>query len=91
MPDFNNKDQLQSWLATVVPNASLQITSLPLCPEIELYLLADDCQQGPYSCSQTDLIMRETPYWCFCWASGQAMAHFLLKDPCWVKNNSNSR
>jgi predicted nicotinamide N-methyase len=88
MFDFYGKDQLQSWLATVVPHASLQATSLPLCPDLQLYLLAEDCQQGPYSATQTELIMRETPYWCFCWASGQAMARFLLDDPSWVKNKS---
>lgn len=88
MPNFYNKNQLQNWLATIVPNASLQITSLPLCPELELYLLADDCQQGPYSSSQVEIILRETPYWCFCWASGQAMARFLLEDPSWVKDKS---
>ena len=60
MPDFYDKDQLQNWLATVVPNAPLQITSLPLCPELELYLLVEDCQQGPYSSSQTELIILET-------------------------------
>lgn len=88
MSDFYNKDQLQNWLATIVPNASLQITSLPLCPELELYLLAGDCQQAPYSSSQVELILRETPYWCFCWASGQAMARFLLEDPSWVKDKN---
>lgn len=51
MPDFFTKGQLQNWLAMIIPNASLQITSLPLCPELELYLLAEDCQQGPYSSS----------------------------------------
>jgi len=56
---------------------------LPLCPELELWLLAAD----------TDLerACRELaeaaapPFWAFCWGAGQALARYLLDHPGWVR------
>src|SRR5690349_14600661 len=53
--------------------------SLPLCPELRLWLLGDDVD---LSTRVSELFSIETaPYWAFCWGSGQALARFVLDHP----------
>lgn len=49
----------------------------PLCPEIELHLLSP---RADLETESADLA-HEPPYWAFCWASGQALARFVLDHP----------
>lgn len=59
--------------------AQLELRRPPLCPELELWLMSDavDLEAG---CA--DLTLGEAPpFWAFCWASGQALARFLLDHP----------
>ena len=49
----------------------------PLCPEIVLHLLSP---RADLETESADLAC-EPPYWAFCWASGQALARFVLDHP----------
>lgn len=53
--------------------------TLPLCPELSLWLLGDDVdlQQRVSEVFAIDT----APYWAFCWGSGQALARYLLDHP----------
>ena len=82
------KAELEGWLSTVVPGGTLSPVSLPLCPQIKLFLLDQSCPDGPYTPEVTEKIIRETPYWCFCWASGQAIAQFLHAETHWVRDKN---
>ncbi len=66
-------------LQRTLPAARLLATALPLCPEIELYLIDPANMQQAFSSDEIRLILQNTPYWCFCWASGQALAYYLLR------------
>jgi predicted nicotinamide N-methyase len=58
---------------------ALVLRRLPLCPEIQLWLLGDDFDLEA-ECREL-LEMESPPYWAFCWGSGQALARFLLDHP----------
>jgi len=61
----------------------LVLRRLPLCPEIQLWLLGDDLD---LEAECRDLHeMESPPYWAFCWGSGQAFARFLLDHPAEVR------
>ena len=63
-----------------LPDAQILETVLPLCPEIRLYLISPDNMKRRFSVIETRRIFDTTPYWAFCWASGQAMAYYLLRN-----------
>lgn len=71
-------------LSALLPGAHLESTVLPQCNEISLYLLNREYLQQELGDEQFQRLMNEPLYWVFCWASGQAMARFLLTDPEWV-------
>ncbi len=53
--------------------------TLPLCPELRLWLLGDDVDLHQ---RVSEVFAIETaPYWAFCWGSGQALARHLLDHP----------
>jgi predicted nicotinamide N-methyase len=55
-----------------------------LCPELELWLLDEgtDLEAGCAELAEGEA----PPFWAFCWASGQALARFLLDHPEWVRD-----
>jgi predicted nicotinamide N-methyase len=62
-----------------VLGSRLLVRTLPLCPELKLWLLGDDVdlnQRIPEL-----LQIERAPYWAFCWGSGQALARYLLDNP----------
>jgi predicted nicotinamide N-methyase len=62
-----------------VLGGALQLRSLPLCPELRLWLLHDGVD---LNVRVSELIEGATaPYWAFCWGSGQALARYLLDNP----------
>jgi predicted nicotinamide N-methyase len=72
MPDL-------ALLSMEVFGARLSRRRLPLCPELELWLLGDEVDLNR---RVSELFEAETaPYWAFCWASGQALARHLLDHP----------
>jgi predicted nicotinamide N-methyase len=65
-----------------VLGSALTVRSLPLCPELRLWLLHDDVDLGA---RVEDLLHGgPAPYWAFCWGAGQALARFLLDQPALV-------
>jgi predicted nicotinamide N-methyase len=59
-----------------VLGSALRVRSLPLCPELSLWLLHDGVDLN----ARADELLRggPAPYWAFCWGAGQAMARHLL-------------
>ena len=59
--------------------AQLALRRPPLCPELELWLMSDavDLEAGCAELANGEA----PPFWAFCWASGQALARFLLDHP----------
>jgi len=68
-------------LRLTVSRANIAVTRLPLCPVIQLYLLSADYPTGPLPSDEMLAIMDAPAYWSFCWASGQALARYILDHP----------
>lgn len=77
---------LQEHLQGIIPAARLEATALPDCPDIRLWLLNADYPQGSLDPQQVQRVMDNPLYWVFCWASGQVLADFILRNPHWVAN-----
>ena len=73
--------QLASRLRDYLPHGELSRQRLPLAPELELWLLDEGYPQHLLNGEQIQRIMNYPAYWCFCWASGQVMARYLLDHP----------
>jgi predicted nicotinamide N-methyase len=58
---------------------ALQPRSLPLCPQLRLWLLHDGVDLNARA--QELLQGGPAPYWAFCWGAGQALARHLLDHP----------
>jgi predicted nicotinamide N-methyase len=66
-----------------VLGSRLRPRSLPLCPELSLWLLGDDIDLNR---RVAELFAVDTaPYWAFCWGSGQALARHVLDHPALVR------
>jgi len=62
-----------------VLGSTLRPRSLPLCPELRMWLLGDEIDLNK---RVSELLSIDTaPYWAFCWGSGQALARYLLDHP----------
>ncbi|UFH48961.1 class I SAM-dependent methyltransferase [Pseudomonas sp. KNUC1026] len=70
-------------LAQLLGDASLARTELP-GTELALWLIDPEHMARPFSPEETRRILDEPPYWCFCWASGLALARWLAEAPHWV-------
>jgi predicted nicotinamide N-methyase len=66
-------------LSGLVLGASLQRRRLPLCPELELWLLGDEVDLNARV--KELFAIERAPYWAFCWGGGQALARYLLDRP----------
>lgn len=68
-------------LAERVPGARLTLQRLPGASGIHLWLI-DDIRADQRLDDEVVHALTETPpYWCFCWASGQVLADWLLAHP----------
>jgi predicted nicotinamide N-methyase len=69
-----------------VLGSALRVRSLPLCPELSLWLLHDGVDLN----ARADELLRggPAPYWAFCWGAGQALARYLLDHPELVRGRS---
>ncbi|RMX07967.1 methyltransferase [Corticibacter populi] len=75
---------LQHALHDLLHDARLALTELP-GTALRLWLLDAAGMHRPFSPDETRRIMNEPPYWCFCWASGLALARWLAEHPQWVQ------
>ncbi len=76
-----NLDTISRNLQKTLPNGGLKATTLPGCPEIKLYLFDPEQLPGPLAHEVAQAVVAEPAYWSFCWASGQAMASYILSHP----------
>jgi predicted nicotinamide N-methyase len=65
---------------SVLKETNIVVRNLPLCPEINLFLLEEDYPKEPVSRFEFNANIASPPYWAFCWASGQALARFILDN-----------
>jgi predicted nicotinamide N-methyase len=70
----------------VLKETKIAIRNLPLCPEINLFLLEEDYPKEPVSRFEFNANIASPPYWAFCWASGQALARFILDNRALVQD-----
>jgi predicted nicotinamide N-methyase len=77
-------ERLEQRLQRTLPDARIVATPLPLCPDLQLYLISPANMQRPFSSDEIRLILNNTPYWIFCWAGGQALASYILQQPALV-------
>ncbi len=75
---------LQQALTGLIGEARLVVSKLPASP-LKLWLIDDQNMDRAFSSEETRRILEEPPYWCFCWASGLAMARYLAEHPHWVQ------
>jgi predicted nicotinamide N-methyase len=71
-----------------VPDATLVVTPLELCPELKLYLISADNILRSFSQKEMGVIFDNPPYWTFCWASGHALAFHILRRRIRVKGRT---
>ena len=48
---------------------------------MQRWLIDPSSRQRQFSPQETQLLLDEPPYWCFCWASGLALAQWILQHP----------
>jgi len=72
-------NRLTRNIQRTLPQARIVAMPLPLCPQIQLYLIDPDNMQRAFAVDEIQTILANTPYWTFCWASGQALACYLLQ------------
>ena len=72
---------LESILHQTLPSCALELARIPLCPSIQLALLQAELPQSPLPDDEMRQVIAAPAYWCFCWASGQVLAQYLLAHP----------
>ncbi|PJI48531.1 MAG: protein methyltransferase [Pseudomonas sp.] len=75
---------LQTALGELLGDARLSAETLP-GTDIRLWLIDAQNMDREFSPDETRRILEEPPYWCFCWASGLVLAHWLAQRPEWVR------
>jgi predicted nicotinamide N-methyase len=71
---------------SVLKKTKIVVRNLPLCPEINLFLLEENYPKEPVSPYEFTANIASPPYWAFCWASGQALARFILDNRALVQD-----
>lgn len=74
-------------LHEVIPDTDLVVQQLPETP-IQLWLIPSVFPTDRLDDEVIRRIWENTPYWIFCWASGLAMAQWLLKEPAHVQGKT---
>ena len=72
-------------LPFILEGLHLQPRALPLVPELKLMLLADQLPWHSLEGDDYHRLMRQPPYWAFCWGGGMALARWILDNPASVK------
>jgi predicted nicotinamide N-methyase len=67
-------------LQQLLGDARLTVQALPDC-ELRLWLIDIDNMQRVFDADETRRILADPPYWCFCWASGLALARWIAANP----------
>ena len=73
-------EPLNAALQRVLSDAQVRLSPLPGLP-LQLWLINPDTMHRPMSQDEVQNIFAAPPYWSFCWASGLALAQWLLANP----------
>jgi predicted nicotinamide N-methyase len=76
---------LNRHIQVQIPRGRVAVTHPRGCPDIALHLFDPAVLEGPLSHDEAQAVVAEPAYWSFCWASGQALAHYILTHPEWVE------
>lgn len=76
---------LNAYIQAQIPRGRVAITRPRGCSAIALYLFDPAVLEGPLSHEEAQAVVAEPAYWSFCWASGQALAGYILAHPEWVE------
>lgn len=68
-------------LQRTLPDARLQVTTLPTVEQVKLALINADYQTGPLPADVMQAVIARPAYWAFCWGSGLGLARWLLQNP----------
>ncbi|MDU9411585.1 class I SAM-dependent methyltransferase [Pseudomonas sp. zfem005] len=74
---------LQRALGDLLGDARLSAETLP-GTDLRLWLIDGANMDRAFDPEETRRILEEPPYWCFCWASGLALARWFAERPDWV-------
>ncbi len=74
---------LQHALGDLLGDARLSAETLP-GTDLRLWLIDGANMDRAFNPEETRRILEEPPYWCFCWASGLALARWFAERPDWV-------
>ncbi|CAN7226497.1 50S ribosomal protein L11 methyltransferase [Aquipseudomonas alcaligenes] len=74
---------LQRTLGDLLGDARLSAETLP-GTDLRLWLIDGANMDRAFNPEETRRILEEPPYWCFCWASGLALARWFAERPDWV-------
>ncbi|WP_236234763.1 class I SAM-dependent methyltransferase [Pseudomonas tohonis] len=74
---------LQRALGQLLGDARLNAETLP-GTDLRLWLIDGGNMDRAFDPDETRRILEEPPYWCFCWASGLALARWFAERPGWV-------
>lgn len=74
---------LQRALGDLLGDARLSAETLP-GTGLRLWLIDGANMDRAFNPEETRRILEEPPYWCFCWASGLALARWFAERPDWV-------
>ena len=78
IPSIKTSEQA---LQRTLPDARLQVATLPTVEQIQLALIDADYQTGPLQADVMQAVIARPAYWAFCWGSGLALARWLLQNP----------
>ncbi|WP_295460243.1 50S ribosomal protein L11 methyltransferase [uncultured Pseudomonas sp.] len=71
---------LAAALATLLGDAQLRLQALP-DSDLSLWLIDPANMARAFSPAETQRLLEAPPYWCFCWASGLALARWIAANP----------
>lgn len=76
--------QLNTSLQAIISDAQLAVSPLPGL-RLQLWLIDPVNMQRKMDPEEMQRLLKHPPYWCFCWASGLALAQWILQNPERVK------
>lgn len=80
--------ELQQALHNMLADSYLQPQPLPLCPQLQLQLIAPACLQRRFTPAEELAIQEHPAYWALCWPSGHWLAAYILQHPERVRGRS---
>ena len=88
MTSFAALQRLEAALRDIIDDASLQLVELPNTNGLKLYLIDEHYPLQAIDADLQQKVMQNPLYWMFCWASGHAMARWIIDNPKLVKGKT---